>query len=58
MHHRNESRPQEVKPQRVAGTERSPVDRAQPIEETSTAGKAEDMVALLVDRMRRGEPRR
>lgn len=57
MHNRSEIRPQEIKPHRGNGVERIPADRTRPIEnrDTSTAGKAEDMIALLTDRMRRSE---
>ncbi|HEY0660374.1 MAG TPA: hypothetical protein VGD21_03495 [Lysobacter sp.] len=58
MHTRTESSPQEVKPRRGNGVERIPADHARPIKNASTAGKAEDMVALLADRMRHGEARR
>jgi hypothetical protein len=58
MHQRTESTPQEIKPQRAAGIERIPTERARPGEHASSAGKAEDMVALLADRMRRNETRR
>ena len=60
MHTRTESMPQEIKPRRGNGVERIPAAHARPIENhaASTAGKAEDMVALLTDRMRRSEARR
>lgn len=56
MHNRTESSPQEIKPHRGNGVERIPANRARPIDHaTPTAGKAEDMVALLADRMRHTE---
>lgn len=60
MHDRTQSRPQEIKPHRENGVERISADRVSPIEshDTSTTDKAEDMVALLADRMRRNEARR
>lgn len=59
MHDRTESRPQEIKPHRGNGLERIPTDRAQTADDAnSTTGKAEDMIALLADRMRHSEARR
>jgi hypothetical protein len=57
MHNSTDNRPQEIKPQRRHGIERIPTDRARPVGNTPATGKAEDMVALLADRMRRNEAR-
>lgn len=56
MRNHTESAPQEIKPHRGNGVEKVPADPARPLQNhaTSTTGKAEDMVALLADRMRRG----
>jgi len=59
MHNRTEVSPQEIQPHRGNGIERFPGDQAERVDHPEPEnGKAEDMIALLADRMRHSEARR